>query len=157
MGVTTHEDPAAINIFFRCPIKRKTVAFLGCPQCSAFPCKGLSAGDLYRLRTSPLLSIKSVILKPRRIKTMHIAKFLDGNLGVMEDLDEKNPDPRQLRNVQEIYIIGKVLIPTLTLRVKPKEERGKIVAAVEMPVSEATASNVETLEEIKQQKRKKKA
>ncbi|MBN1932606.1 MAG: hypothetical protein JW786_13470 [Desulfobacterales bacterium] len=58
---------------------------------------------------------------------MYIAKKFDGTLEVLENLDEKQPDPEQLRNVEEIYLISKTLVPVMTLKPKPKEERDKIL------------------------------
>jgi len=58
---------------------------------------------------------------------MYIAKKFDGTLEVLENLDEKQPDPEQLRNVEEIYFISKTLVPVMTLKPKPKEERDKIL------------------------------
>ncbi len=60
---------------------------------------------------------------------MYIAKKNDGKLEVIRNLDEKKPDPNQLRNVEEIYVIGKVLVPVLSLKPKPKEERDRIIKA----------------------------
>lgn len=60
---------------------------------------------------------------------MYIAKKNDGKLEVIRNLDEKKPDPNQLRNVEEIYVIGKVLVPVLSLKPKPKEERDRMIKA----------------------------
>lgn len=60
---------------------------------------------------------------------MYIAKKNDGKLEIIRNLDEKKPDPNQLRNVEEIYVIGKVLVPVLSLKPKPKEERDRIIKA----------------------------
>gem|GEM_PF-3680754 len=58
---------------------------------------------------------------------MYIAKKKDGNLELIEKLDEKNPDPEQLKDVEEIYVIGKVLVPVMTLKPKPKEDHDEII------------------------------
>lgn len=60
---------------------------------------------------------------------MYIAKKNDGKLEIIRNLDEKKPDPNQLRNVAEIYVIGKVLVPVLSLKPKPKEERDRMIKA----------------------------
>ncbi len=60
---------------------------------------------------------------------MYIVKKYDGTLAYIKNLDEKKPDPNLLRNVEEIYVIGKVLVPVLTLRPKPKEERDRLIKA----------------------------
>ncbi|MHC4458359.1 MAG: hypothetical protein ACYS0I_14980 [Planctomycetota bacterium] len=67
---------------------------------------------------------------------MYIAKKNDGKLEVIRNLDEKKPDPNQLRKVEEIYVVGKVLVPVLSLKPKPKQERDKLMKArrVEKPI-----------------------
>jgi len=60
---------------------------------------------------------------------MHIAKKNDGKLEVIRNLDEKKPDPNQLRNVEEIYVVAKVLVPVLSLKPKPRQERDRITKA----------------------------
>lgn len=60
---------------------------------------------------------------------MYIVKKNDGTLAYIKRLDEKKPDPNLLRNVEEIYVIGKILVPVLTLKPKPKEERDRIMKA----------------------------
>jgi len=60
---------------------------------------------------------------------MYIARKNDGSLDIIENLNEKNPDPELLRNVKEIYVITKTLIPVMTLKPKPKEEQEAIIKA----------------------------
>ena len=74
---------------------------------------------------------------------MYIAKKNDGKLEVIRNLDEKKPDPNQLRNVEEIYVVGKVLVPVLSLKPKPKQERDQLMKArrVEKPIADHHAVN----------------
>ena len=74
---------------------------------------------------------------------MYIAKKNDGKLEVIRNLDEKKPDPNQLRNVEEIYVVGKVLVPVLSLKPKPKQERDRLMKArkVEKPIADHAAVN----------------
>ena len=58
---------------------------------------------------------------------MYIARKNDGQLEIIRNLDEKKPDPKQLRNVEEIYVVGKVLVPVLSLEPKPRQERDQIM------------------------------
>lgn len=64
---------------------------------------------------------------------MYIAKKNDGKLEVIRNLDEKKPDPNQLRNVEEIYVVGKILIPVLSLKPKSKKERDQLVKGHKAP------------------------
>ena len=57
---------------------------------------------------------------------MYIAKKTDGTIELMPDLDEKNPRPEQIRDVEEVYFISKVLVPVLTLKPKSKADRDEI-------------------------------
>ena len=74
---------------------------------------------------------------------MYIAKKNDGKLEVLRKLDEKKPDPNQLRNVEEIYVVGKVLVPVLSLKPKPKHERDQLIKArkVEKPITNHSTAN----------------
>lgn len=122
-------DPLSINVLFWCDTLECYTAFMACPACHYYPCAHLTVQDLDMLKTSPLMRIVSVSLITRRIKEMYIAKKNDGKLEVIRNLDEKKPDPNQLRNVEEIYVIGKVLVPVLSLKPKPKEERDRMIKA----------------------------
>ena len=74
---------------------------------------------------------------------MYIAKKNDGKLAVIRNLDEKKPDPNQLLNVEEIYVVGKVLVPVLSLKPKPKTERDQLMKTrkAEKPVADHPAVN----------------
>ena len=74
---------------------------------------------------------------------MYIANKNVGKLEVIRNLDEKKPDPNQLRNVEEIYVVGKVLVPVLSLKPKPKQERDALMKArrVEKPIADQHAVN----------------
>ena len=69
---------------------------------------------------------------------MYIARKNDGQLEIIRNLDEKKPDPKQLRNVEEIYVVGKVLVPVLSLKPKPKQERDRLTKArkMEKPITD---------------------
>ena len=77
------------------------------------------------LNTSPLMEVVRVTLI-KRIAKMYIAKKTDGTIELMPDLDEKNPRPEQIRDVEEVYFISKVLVPVLTLKPKSKADRDEI-------------------------------
>ncbi len=74
---------------------------------------------------------------------MYIAKKTDGKLEVIRSLDEKKPDPKQLRNVEEIYVVGKILVPVLSLKPKPKQERDRLIKArnIEKPAADPSVVN----------------
>jgi hypothetical protein len=146
-------DLFSINVLFWCDTLECYTAFMACPACHRYPCDRLTAQDVNMLKTSPLMRIVSVALLSRRIKKMYIAKKNDGKLEVirnldekkpdLRNLDEKKPDPNQLRNVEEIYVVGKVLVPVLSLKPKPKQERDKLMKArrVEKPIADSPAVN----------------
>ncbi|MFO7877443.1 MAG: hypothetical protein R6U55_12755 [Desulfovermiculus sp.] len=130
-------DPLSIyNRSFFCPIYKRYVPFLACPQCPKFPCPELSRTDLYMLSTSPFLTRVVVGFQSQRRQKMYILKKLDGSLQMVEDLDEKNPDQDLLKDVEEVYPITKVLIPQLKLVPKTKEERKQVKEELEMQSNE---------------------
>ena len=45
------------------------------------------------------------------------------------DIDIDHPDLDTLKDVAEVYVVGKILVPTIVLRPKPKEERDKVITA----------------------------
>ena len=53
---------------------------------------------------------------------MTIVKFADGSLKEV-DFDVTKPNIRDLDGVEEVYVISKVLVPTVVLKPKPKEVR----------------------------------
>lgn len=79
------------------------------------------------LNASPLMDKILETFISRKIKKMYIAKKNDGSLEIIENLNEKNPNPELLRDVEEIYVITKTLVPVMTLKPKPKEEQEAII------------------------------
>jgi hypothetical protein len=134
-------DLFSINVRFWCDTLECFTAFMACPACHHFPCDHLTAQDTHMLKASPLMRIVSVALISRRIKKMYIAKKNDGQLEIIRNLDERKPDPKQLRNVEEIYVVGKVLVPVLSLKPKPKPERDQIMKSrkIAKPVADSPA------------------
>ncbi len=122
------DDPLSINVSFWCENKHFHTAFMLCPECKYYPCPQISHKDQIILALSPLMNIVNAFFIKRRIDKMYIAKKTDGSLEIIEELNEKDPDPQKLKDVEEIYVINKVLVPVLTLKPKPKEERENIIA-----------------------------
>jgi hypothetical protein len=142
-------DLFSINVLFWCDTLECYTAFMACPACHRYPCDRLTAQDVNMLKTSPLMRIVSVALLSRRIKKMYIAKKNDGKLEVIRNLDEKKPDPNQLRNVEEIYVVGKVLVPVLSLKPKPKIERDQLMNARRAKKSIADSPAVNKVSELR--------
>ena len=120
-------DPLSINVAFKCDKLGYYTAFMSCPSCKYYPCKQLTAQDLKMLNASPLMDKILETFISRKIKKMYIAKKNDGSLEIIENLNEKNPNPELLRDVEEIYVITKTLVPVMTLKPKPKEEQEAII------------------------------
>lgn len=120
------DDPLSINVAFKCRKLGYFTAFMSCPACRYFPCSQLTEADVRILNISPLMDRTFKTFEQRSISTVHILKKFDGTLTLVEDLDEKNPDPELLRDVEEVYVINKVLVPVMTLRPKtsPKKDSG---------------------------------
>ncbi len=134
------DDFLSINVAFKCDILGYYTAFMLCPDCKYYPCSQLTAQDIEILNASPLMNKIPQTLVPGRMNTVYIAKKNDGSLEKLEDLDEKNPAPELLRDVEEIYVITKTLVPVMTLKPKPKEEQDKIVEAAAASKASAGSS-----------------
>ncbi len=120
------DDLTTIEKFFWCDRLQQHKVFMGCPSCEVYPCAQLTIGDLRALRFSPLMETTVSGLEMRR-KKLNIAKFADGTLKEVY-FDTNNPNIRDLDQIEEVYVITKVLVPTVVLKPKPKEERDAIKA-----------------------------
>ncbi len=120
-------NPLSINVNFWCDKLQHSKAFMSCPSCKFYPCEQLVPQDINILNISPLMNRQIISLILRKIKKMYIAKKNDGSFEFIETLDEKNPNPEQLRDVEEIYVIAKTLVPVMILKPKPKNERDQLI------------------------------
>lgn len=126
-------DLLSINVLLYCLRHQSRRAFLGCPTCEHFPCDQLDERDIEALRRSPLIQVTVVgLAEKRRGGNMILVRKEDGTI-VESDIDINHPDLEALKDVAEIYVVSKVLVPAIVLRPKPKEERDKIVAGRQGP------------------------
>jgi hypothetical protein len=122
-------DLSSINVLFFCARHHHRRAFMGCPACEHFPCDQLEEGDINALKGSPLMEVTIVgLAEKRRGGAMVLIRKTDGTI-VESDIDINHPQLDDLKGVAEVLVVSKVLVPTIVLRPKPKEERDKIVAA----------------------------
>lgn len=121
------EDVLSINVFLWCEAHGRRRAFMLCPTCDDFPCGQLTAQDIGILKQSPLMDFEVAGLHAERRRLVILVKKTDGTIEE-SGMDINHPDLEQLKDVEEVYVINKVLVPTIVLRPKPKEERDKIVA-----------------------------
>jgi hypothetical protein len=122
------DDELSINVSLYCERQRTRRAFMNCPLCQHFPCGQLDGQDVGVLKRSPLMQYEVVsLIEDRRRKVILIRKT-DGTIQE-SDIDINHPDLDKLKDVAEVYVVGKVLVPTIVLRPKPKEERDKVIAA----------------------------
>lgn len=133
-----HQEAGTIDVYFWCDKKVQRRTFMACPHCEFFPCAQLRKDDIRALRESPLMDKTFKGLERNRIKSMHIVKYRDGSMAVVK-IDEKNPDPSLISQVEEVYCVNKVLVPVYALKVKPKEERARITKALASGDTEASA------------------
>ena len=87
------------------------------------------------LRTSPFVQLdtKNLKLLPRR-HVMYIFRMTSGELrDAPEDFSPDAPDFEQLADVEEVLVIGKVLVKQLRLVAKPREERDRIREQLSTP------------------------
>ena len=128
-----YADPTETAI--RCPLKGHQRPLLACLACRHFPCRAMTEERLALLRTSPFVQLdtKNSKLLPRR-HVMYIFRMTSGELrDAPEDFSPDAPDFEQLADVEEVLVIGKVLVKQLRLVAKPREERDRIREQLSTP------------------------
>jgi hypothetical protein len=116
------DNPDSIrNKTFWCPVhQRAGNTLLNCLKCSNYPCPALRVQDIKMLEKSPYVWQTDVKLEPRR-KRLHILKKYDGSLIVDEKFDPKTAKEKDLKDIEEVYVVSKVLVKTTKL--VPKEKK----------------------------------
>ena len=94
--------------------------FATCVRCKHYPCDYCTPDRIRDLAQTDYVVIDSVTLITQR-RSFVLAKMKDGSYKDI-DIDIKAPDPEQLRDVEEVYVISKVLVPVLTLRAKNESD-----------------------------------
>lgn len=94
--------------------------FATCVRCKHYPCDYCTPDRIRELANTGYVVIKNVTLISIRRKFV-LAKMKDGTYKEL-DIDVKSPNPELLKDVEEIYVISKVLIPVLTLRAKNESD-----------------------------------
>ena len=118
-----YADPTEKAI--RCPLKGHQRPLLACLACRHFPCRAMTEERLALLRTSPFVQLdtKNSKLLPRR-HVMYIFRMTSGELrDAPEDFSPDAPDFEQLADVEEVLVIGKVLVKQLRLVAAPGRAR----------------------------------
>lgn len=115
-----YRDPAEAAIW--CRRKEYKLPILRCLTCGRFPCAGFPDGAMAALRASAFVEIRLEGLAARRV-VMHVFRKTDGSLvDAPEDFDPDRPDAKLLEDVEEVLVVGKVLVKQLRLVPKPREE-----------------------------------
>ena len=128
-----YADPTEKAI--RCPLKGHQRPLLACLACRHFPCRAMTEERLALLRTSPFVQLdtKNSKLLPRR-HVMYIFRMTSGELrDAPDDFSPDAPAFDQLADVEEVLVIGKVLVKQLRLVAKPREERDRIREQLSTP------------------------
>lgn len=118
--------PLSVNIpseaekYFWCKKRDMNRVFATCVRCKHYPCDYCTPGRIRELANTDYVVIKSVTFISKRRKFV-LAKMKDGTYKEL-DIDVKSPNPEQLKDVEEVYVISKVLIPVLTLRAKNESD-----------------------------------
>lgn len=148
-----YADPTEKAI--RCPLKNHQRPLLACLACRRFPCRAMTEERLALLRGSPFvrLDTENSKLLPRR-HLMYIFRMTSGELrDAPRDFSPDAPDFDQLADVEEVLVIGKVLVKQLRLVVKPREERDRIREQLSTPEAEEALPE-EAAEEEKPRRRR---
>lgn len=113
-------QPSEAEKYFWCKKREMNRVFATCVRCKHYPCDYCTPDRIRELANTGYVVIKNVTLISIRRKFV-LAKMKDGSYKEM-DIDVKSPNPEQLKDVEEVYIISKVLVPVLTLRAKNESD-----------------------------------
>lgn len=92
-----------------------------CGSCKHFPCEIINKSTAAATMQSPLMQIAGGQFK-RRMQRMHLFSYSDGTIvPAHAGFDPNNPDWEQLRDVNEVLCVNKVLVPQMKLVPKPKD------------------------------------
>ena len=112
--------PSEAEKYFWCKKRDMNRVFATCVRCKHYPCDYCTPDRIRDLANTDYVVITNVTFISKRRKFV-LAKMQDGTY---KDLDivVKSPNPDQLKGVEEVYVISKVLIPVLTLRAKNESD-----------------------------------
>jgi hypothetical protein len=106
--------------YFWCKKRDMNRVFATCVRCKHYPCDYCTPSRIRELANTDYVVIESVTFTSERRKFV-LAKMKDGTYKEL-DIDIKSPNPDHLKDVEEVYVISKVLIPVLTLRAKNESD-----------------------------------
>ena len=112
--------PLEAEKYFWCKKRDMNRVFATCVRCKHYPCDYCTPGRIRELAYTDYVVITNVTFISKRRKFV-LAKMQDGTYKEL-DIDVKSPNPDQLKGVEEVYVISKVLIPVLTLRAKNESD-----------------------------------
>ncbi len=120
MAATDYDPPSEVEKHFWCKKRDMFRVFATCVRCKHYPCEYCTPDRIRDLANTDYVVIKNITLICKR-RSCVLAKMKDGTYKEL-DIDIKAPNPEQLKDVEEVYIISKVLVPVLTLRAKNEND-----------------------------------
>jgi hypothetical protein len=117
--------PSEAEKYFWCKKRDMNRVFATCVRCKHYPCDYCTPGRIRDLANTDYVVITNATFINKRRKFV-LAKMQDGTYKEL-DIDVKSPNPDQLKGVEEVYVISKVLIPVLTLRAKNESDSTETV------------------------------
>jgi hypothetical protein len=112
--------PTEVEKYFWCKKRDMNRVFATCVRCKHYPCDYCTPSRIRELANTDYVIITNITFISKRRKFV-LAKMKDGSYKEL-NIDVKSPDPEQLKDVEEVYVISKVLIPVLTLRAKNESD-----------------------------------
>jgi hypothetical protein len=112
--------PSEAEKYFWCKKRDMNRVFATCVRCKHYPCDYCTPSRIRELANTDYVVITNVTFIIKRSRFV-LAKMKDGTYKEL-DIDVKSPNPEQLKDVEEVYVISKVLIPVLTLRAKNESD-----------------------------------
>lgn len=112
--------PSEVEKYFWCKKREMNRVFATCVRCKHYPCDYCTPDRIRDLANTDYVVVKNVTFIIKRRKCV-IVKMKDGSYKEL-DIDIKSPNPELLKDVEEVYVISKVLVPVLTLRAKNESD-----------------------------------
>lgn len=123
-----YKDPSEQAI--HCPDRGYQKPLLGCLICRRFPCQAVNGERLAVLEASPFVKQEFNGFTARR-KNVLLFHMANGSYKeAPKGFDAEKPDLGMLEGVEEVLVVGKILVKQIRLIPKPKEERAQIRAAM---------------------------
>lgn len=149
-----YKDPSEQAIY--CPDRGYQKPLLGCLACKKFPCAAMNDERMTVLERSPFVQTEFNGFLTRRKKVL-LFHMTDGSYKeAPRGFDVDKPDLGMLEDVEEVLVVGKVLVKQIRLVPRPKEERAQIRTAMSEGLAAQQKPGIEPKKQAMKNQRKRK-